>query len=64
MALCDDCVLSGYGQLWRFLVTSTVPSLWTEEWTDEGEPMSYEPRQLGGIVCLGREGDEDDQGEV
>ena len=55
------------GQLWRPSVASADdPESWAEERADEGEPKTFEPRQLGGIsykdavasVSVGSEGAE------
>jgi hypothetical protein len=46
---------AGKGQLWRLLVVASVdPRLWAEKGTDEGELDKVKPRQLDGLVGIGR----------
>jgi hypothetical protein len=45
------------GQLWRLLVVASVdPRLWAEKGTDGGELVKVKPRQLDGLVTIGRLG--------
>jgi len=46
---------AGKGQLWWLLVVASVdPRLWAEKGTDEGKLVKVKPRQLEGLVGIGR----------
>lgn len=50
-------MVPGLAQLWRLLVVASVdPRLWAEKGTDGGELVKVKPRQLDGLVKIGRQG--------
>ena len=55
MDLSERSVGADKGQLWRLLVVASVdPRLWAEKGTDKGELEKVKPRQLDGLVGIGR----------